>query len=355
MQRRQGEARWNENRQMWFIKVQRDGIRKQFSSAVPGRKGKRIAEGKADDWIENSCPETARLWNVWSDYITSKELTCGTSYLRQLKNFGKNHILPKIGNKTYSKITDQDWQNCIDTAYRAGLAQKSLKLLRAAILNLSRFARKRRLISAVPETLTIPHAARGPKQHAVLSPEDIQKLFAANAESEYIHGFRLALLTGMRPGELLGLKWSDVDDSILHIRRAKNTFGEITTGKNKNAIRDIGLSPRAIAELEAQRKEQLQQGIISQWVFPDAEPLKVAYQWKRFCEKNGLTVCTLYELRHTMISYMKSDVPEHLLKRAIGHSESMDTFGVYGHSVRGDTERTGKAIASVFDRILRTH
>ena len=352
--KRQSEAIWNEARGLWTVKVQRDGIRKQFSSAVPGRKGKRIAEGKADDWLDNSCPETARFSAVWADYVASKELTVGTSSIRQIQNFGKHYLLPRLGNKIYSRISDQDWQDCIDAACRAGLARKSLELLRALILNLSRFARKKRLIVFLPEDLTIPRSAAAPKEHTILSPEDIQKLFSSSVENEYLNGFRLALLTGMRPGEWIGLRWDDLDGSTLHIRRAKNAFGEITTGKNDNAVRDIILSERARAALDAQRRQLKSAGILSPWVFPDVKQAAVAYQWKRFCLRYGLTPCTLYELRHTMISYMKSDVPEHLLKRAIGHSESMDTFGVYGHTVTGDSERTCAAINSVFDQLLLT-
>lgn len=60
--------------------------------------------------------------------------------------------------------------------------------------------------------------------------------------------------------------------------------------------------------------------------------------WCIFRKQHGIG-CTLHELRHTMISVAKADVPERLLKRIVGHSQTMDTFGICGHDVDGDLER----------------
>lgn len=56
-------------------------------------------------------------------------------------------------------------------------------------------------------------------------------------------------------------------------------------------------------------------------------------------------------LRHTFVSVVKS-LPEGMLKQVVGHSESMDTFGVYSHDVEGDLEEAAKKIQSIFLRVL---
>ena len=53
---------------------------------------------------------------------------------------------------------------------------------------------------------------------------------------ENIHAYRLAVMTGLRPGELLGLRVGDVDGNRLHLSRAINTLNEETSGKNENAL-----------------------------------------------------------------------------------------------------------------------
>ena len=56
-------------------------------------------------------------------------------------------------------------------------------------------------------------------------------------------------------------------------------------------------------------------------------------------------------MRHTFVS-ISSGIPEGQLKKIVGHSKSMDTFGVYGHLVDGQLEQTGAKIDGIFDKIL---
>lgn len=63
----------------------------------------------------------------------------------------------------------------------------------------------------------------------------------------------MSVRTRVRPGELLGLRWSDVQGGEIHIGRAINAFGEVTQGKNSNAVRTIVLAQLGRMELEAQR------------------------------------------------------------------------------------------------------
>lgn len=57
---------------------------------------------------------------------------------------------------------------------------------------------------------------------------------------------------------------------------------------------------------------------------------------------------TVYSLRHTFISMMKSVMPEQTIKDIVGHSVSMDTFGTYGHIVDGDAKRAAEIIDLTF-------
>ena len=72
-----------------------------------------------------------------------------------------------------------------------------------------------------------------------------------------------------------------------------------------------------------------------------------------YCKTNGLTPCTPYELRHTFVSVVKT-LPAGEVKQLVGHSQDMDTFGVYGHALTGDDETTAQAVNGVFLRVLKT-
>jgi len=98
-------------------------------------------------------------------------------------------------------------------------------------------------------------------------------------------------------------------------------------------------------------------GIISPYVFPDEysdvlDPNRLYKCWYRYRKQNSIA-SSLHEMRHTMISVAKADVPEELLKRTVGHSRSMDTFGVYGHNVQGEMERVANILDGIFDGVLK--
>lgn len=65
-----------------------------------------------------------------------------------------------------------------------------------------------------------------------------------------------------------------------------------------------------------------------------------------------MTPCSLYELRHTFVSVVKT-LPAGEVKDLVGHSEDMDTFGVYAHTPAGDAENTARAVNGVFLRVLK--
>ena len=97
-------------------------------------------------------------------------------------------------------------------------------------------------------------------------------------------------------------------------------------------------------------------GIISPFIFPNTKgevvwERAVYNMWKSFCAAQGITPCSLYELRHTMVS-MSTDIPDALLKPMVGHSRNMDTRGTYGHEVHGNRNRTAAMLEDTFTNIL---
>lgn len=357
--KRKNEAKWYENKQYWAIKVQKDGERKQFTSSVKGRKGKIMAEAKADEWLESKTPSKVRFSAVWEGYMQSLAATTGRGNCEQKKSHGKIWLLPALKNRHFDTITEQDWQNIINAAFRKGLSRKSLENIRGTITGLCRFAKRSRIIKEVPSDLVIPKAA--PKhEKVILQAKDIQTLFTVDTidgkPAFFIHAWRFSVLTGVRPGECYGLKWSDLDGSTLHINRAFNALKEVTTGKNENAARSFVLSKRALAELEEQREMLKQRGIVSPWIFPTTRGVmpsqNAAYmQWNRYKQANGLPSCTPYGMRHTMVSASKK-VPLEYLKQIVGHSLSMDTFGVYGHQMDGEKEAAAEMMDAVWDDLF---
>lgn len=367
---RLAEAIWLEKYNYWSVKVTKDGVRKAFYSSTPGRKGKREAEQKADDWLEaGQINGTAKFGTVWAAFIQHELEVRGaknTTYLHNAQ-YGRLYILPHLEYKRMEDIKPIDWQNCIDLPFAASvkagkpLSAKSLKNIRGTLTAFRSYCEMNDMELRSMRTIKIPDTAPV-GERKILQPRDIELLFSepmSDRIPHYLFAWRFQVLTGLRPGELYALKHEDItSDGMVTICRSVNVRREITDGKNKNARRTFLLPTAARHVLADQRAHMMRQGIISPYVFPNTVGNVVwerdAYlAWKRFCTAQGITPCSLYELRHTMIS-LSADIPDALLKPMVGHGKNMDTRGIYGHEVQGNRARTAAMIDDAIGAII-TH
>lgn len=350
---RKNEAAWLDKYGRWQIKVQKDGERRTFTNSTPGTKGKIACEKKADKWLESGVKnDNVRFKKAYGEFLDEVKLLTSTANYRQREYIGRVWLMPAVEHKKVNSIMPADWQKCINKAYKNGRAKKTLQNIRGCVTAFYKFCKKSGYEMQSPEDVTIPKGA--PQiEKSILQPDQLKVLFS-KGDNFYLYAFRFFVVTGLRRGELCGLKHSDIKDDVLHVRRSINGFNEITGGKNKNAQRYFVLSDHAKTILTAQKTMLKQLGIISPYIFPNKQgkatmPGYLFKNWQAFREAYGIT-CSLHELRHTFISINQADIPEQLLKRAVGHSKSMDTFGVYGHEVDGDMER----VASTIDHTLTT-
>lgn len=375
MTERKNEARWLEKYQRWQINVQRDGHRKTFYSRTPGTRGKIEAEKQADKWLQSRYEQpNIRFCRLYQQFMDEKELHRGlsTSGIKQYASIGKVHLLPILANKKAREITPKDWQKCIDTAYSRSLAngkpisRRMLRNIRATINVICSYARRQSIPLEPPISLVFP-AQAAPSQRTVLQPQDIRTVFSHQEYLTpggrpqtfwYIHLIRFILFTGLRPGEAIGIRPAeDIIDDHLHIRRSINYHGEITNGKNPNARRALYLSPTVRKIITDQQQMLQQHNIESPWLFcgkgGDFVRQSTAYRtWRHYRDYHGLSASHVYELRHTMATATKHELPEHLLKMILGHSASMDTYGTYVHEYSGDLLIAAQATEKAYSKIL---
>jgi integrase len=160
-------------------------------------------------------------------------------------------------------------------------------------------------------------------------------------------------ITGLRPSECLGLQTSDVETDCIRIKRAVNSRNYITDGKNKNARRTVPIGKTAKAILEEVIKRNEDYKLHTEWIFcsPDGSvgnQCTMRNQWARLKLERNLPG-TLYSFRHTFVSLMKDQLSESAIKEYIGHSESMDTYGTYGHEMDGEHKKTAEIIDLTFN------
>ena len=187
------------------------------------------------------------------------------------------------------------------------------------------------------------------------SPERVDALLRAAeaAGDRYAALWTLAALTGARQGELLGLRWEDVDPDagVLHIRRslqaAKGGVPDYDEPKTRKSHRAVDLSPDALAALRAHRDRQIveRQALGDAWAPYDlvftsrlGTPLDqktVTYAYKRALKRVELPDSVrFHDLRHGAITTMLSEgVPVADVSEIVGHHSPAMTYGVYAHAM----------------------
>lgn len=367
------EANWLDKYHRWQLNAYNDnGLRKSFSSSIPGRSGKRACQEKADEWIRSGAILASETVGYYLDgYCTYLKKYATISDYRPRCTHIENHIRPVIGDIRLTRITEANWESILRRAVGKGLSHKYISNIRSTIIHFCGYAKKRKLLSSIPEleTRMYKNATRGKRR--ILSPHDIDILFSPDHEN-YLFAknevrcsniclFRVYVLSGFRPGEALGLKKEDINlkNHTITISRSINFYGEITAGKTENAQRTICMMP----QLEAVIVDQLERTshIKSEYVFPDQNearlglPQRQTYvhkDWQRWTSYNIESYCSLYELRHTLYSYAKNHLSEEHLKEYFGHTESMNSSEVYGHAVYIELQRTAGLLTQVFGNLL---
>ena len=358
MRSRRAEAVWIESRSRWQINVQRDGERKTFTSSTAGRLGKHEAEQKADHWLEKFSTDQ-RLGNAWELFIADKRNEVTTRTVNNLDQVWK-HITKRISeNKRLSMITVYDWQCILNGMKQEDYSSNTINMVKATITSFSRYAINRRWdCEEIKEgMLVIPRGSRPAKEKEALSDASFKALFELDdIDNRFIYLYQLLALTGLRISEAIPLEWDDISDGMIHLQRSVGLNNEIRHGKTKNAMRNVPIIPQAQSVLDEQRSFLFRFKLAdTKLVFPDinsglmATYATVSRQWEKVQEQIG-TSCSIHELRHTYISIVKSTVPMPLLKQVVGHSDSMNTLGVYGHEVKGDAELSARYIQQAFDK-----
>lgn len=356
MSRRTNSAVWQEAYSRWRVAVQKDGQRRYFYSSTPGRTGQREANRKADAWLEDGIGVKAgRVEDVYKLWLEGLKQTTSAGNWEPVESRWRVWVLPIIGKKRVNALTDADLQTIINKAHAAGKSRKTLQLLAGDLRAFCKFCRKAKLSTYLPEDVQIPAGARL-KGKKVLQPDDLIKLFSIDTtlyrgkrvHDDFVHAYRFEVLTGLRPGELLGLRWADIKGSTVNLSRAINVKGIETRGKNENAVRSFVLSDVARAVLEAQRAITGH----CESVFCLETERRYYKRWKVYCAANDLQPVSLYELRHTFVSVVKT-LPAGEVKELVGHSEDMDTFGIYSHTLTGEDIATAQAVNAVFLKLLQ--
>ena len=342
----------------WRIQVRHEGKRYSFSSSLEGNKGRKDVIKKYEAWVYGEASGEKSVGRVCNEFLEDVKARRGeqSEAYTQYERYIRLYIAPVCSQKKICKMTLRDWQSLINDAHGRNkpLSEKSLKTLRGVIMSVIKFGYSDYQCEMPRGELYIPKGHyKGEKE--ILQKEDVRRLLMPS-DLWYHPLFCFLLLTGMRPSEALGLKTSDIKGDRAYIRRGINAKGQITEGKNANAKRMIPLGDLASAIIRKTIDRNDMYNLRTEWIFCSPDGSKgnqstMRNHWGALKRERCLPG-TVYSLRHTFISLMKSVMPEQTIKDIVGHSVSMDTFGTYGHIIEGEQRQAAKVIDLTLGDIL---
>jgi integrase len=285
----------------------------------------------------------------------------------------KNQILPHLGAVPLQKLTARDierWHAALLTSgrkgpsgrpSRGGVSPRTVghahRILNKALREAVRFELVLRNVCAAQRTPKIV-----PVEMHILSPAQVKEFPAVLDGHAFAAPAVTALFTGLRRGEILALRWGNVDLTA-KLLKVRESLEQTKAGlrfkppKSRAGVRDVALPDIVVEVLRGQRKRLLERRLLlgqgklgdSDLVFPAWDgspqgPEAFSAAWARFAQEHELGV-TFHELRHTHASQLiDAGVPLPEIAHRLGHSSPAITLSTYAHLFRKDDSKAAKAI-----------
>lgn len=194
--------------------------------------------------------------------------------------------------------------------------------------------------------LKITRPREGKSRERYLEKEEVKILLTACKKSKSLHLYPVtlfALTTGARKGEILGLKWEDVN-----FKRNNATFRDTKNGE----IRSIHLSEHILNCLHLERSKRT---VVSQYVFPNLDgtkPADIRTAWDLTIKETGLKDVCFHSLRHTAASHLAMGGVSTLEIAAILGHKSLSMVKRYSHL---STSSTARSLMQMNNEILEDY
>ena len=325
--------------------------RKSFYGATRQEVASRLAGAVRDRQLGKSpVPEREKLGdflNRWLEDTARRSIRVSTYEIYEVSL--RKHIIPEIGDIRLARLTADD----LDALYSRlldKLAPKTVRMIHAVLHRALSHAQRRGAVAVnVASIADVPSAPR--REFRALSPEEAARLLKAARYDRFYALYALALNTGMRQGELLGLRWRDVNLSgaVLHVRQqVYRMAGEWVFSEPKTAAgrRTVSLSGSAVEALRERRLAQNKERLRGEtW-----EDLDLVFSNRRgnpidkanllrgsfwpLLERAGLPHMRFHDLRHSCASLLLAEgVHPKVVQEMLGHSSISVTMDIYSHTL----------------------
>ncbi len=261
-----------------------------------------------------------------------------------------HHIKPHIGDIPLNKLTTLDLQRLYKKLLSEGrvdrieahgqpkdLSPKTVRNINHVISSALTFAKEQRLIVSNPANgCSLPKLEH--REIMTLTADQLQAFLREAKESGIYELYFIELATGLRGGELLGLKWEGVDleQGIIHVRRqVARISGEIVEAplKTKNSYRTVSIGTDAVEVLNTQRNNSPSEYVFSSPTGGPISPDSALHMLHRVLKRTGPPKVRFHDLRHTFATealHKSTDIIT--VSEILGHALPSTTLDMYGHT-----------------------
>ena len=314
-----------------------------------------LAEFARDEWLPTM--RTQVKHSTWDSYRRNLEL----------------HVFPVLGGTQLQQVTAGHlnglYRSLLGSGHRngtSGSAPKTVRNIHIAVSKLLADAVDRGLVSR-----NIATSAKAPKPRKTglteirfWTPEELSAFLQSMKDDRLYPLWHLAAMTGMRRGELLGLRWDDIDFGAkrVAVRQAviSVAYEVLVTTPKSHSARVIDLDPRSVDVLRQHRRaqdaEQVAAGdhyVENDRVFrkPDGtaiHPDVVRTMFELRVTRSGLKRIRFHDLRHTHATIgLRAGVPVKVMSERLGHATPAFTLQQYAHVIPGMQAEAAEAIADL--------
>ncbi len=309
-------------------------------------------------------------WETWAATQVS------TKTLERYKELTACHVTPHVGAARIQKLKAVNFAELYGKLQRpktdggAGLAPRTVGHVHRLLHRIFGHAAKWGVVSSNPVASAEPPRVQR-TEIKILGPDEIKATLAALRGNALYPLTVLALATGMRRGEIVALRWGDVDLDGGKVRvdrsiEQTNAGLSVKPPKTEAGRRTIAIPAAVVAEMRRHWREQQEHRLElgtgkakpDDLVFPRPDgsvwpPDSLTADWARTVRLLKLPKVTLHALRHTHVSHLiASGLDVVTVSRRIGHSNPTVTLGVYAHLFGNSDERAAAAVETALAGVL---
>jgi integrase len=319
----------------------------------------KIEHGLTFDGTQVSLEQFMESW------LAGKELSRRPNTVKNYRSYCSDYIFPALGKMRLQNILPSHLRQLYLRMQDEGRGARTIQLIHVTLHGALKQAVKEGLIGRNPVD-----AVERPKvetqEFQIFTEEQVHAFLAAARNHPLVALYYLALTTSLRKGELLGLKWTDVDWQKGSLRVERQLQIEAGKGyvlvptKTKAGRRTIKIGKGALAMLEAHRhrQEALRAAAGDRWVETGMiftttigtylDQTKVSREFKGILRENGLPEIRFHDLRHTSISLLLDiGTPVNTVQRRAGHSKASVTTDIYGHVMAHSQDEAAENIEEI--------